>query len=192
MAVSGLRKEEIARIFENVSFINFNYDRTLECFLFHALTSLAQVNSTVAADIIGKMIVIRPYGSLGALDLQRHPYVGVEEELFEMARRIRTFTEAHQEDLQTQIIETLDRSYLVIILGFGFHGQNMELLVPPDQSKRQQPVAFVTAKNIHNHNIGLIENTLNEYFNTGSVRILDMTAHELLSELRPSIIAAAN
>ena len=193
MAIADLRKEDIASMFTNVSFINFNYDRTLECYLFHALTSTAHVEPEVAADIIEKMRVIRPYGSLGALDWRRRPHIGghIEDDtvLREMASRIRTFTEAHQENLQTQITETLDHSKLVIILGFGFHQQNMALLKRFDKARAAS--VFATAKHIHKENLNYIRSSLMHAFNAAVATVLDMTANELLSELRPSILAAA-
>ena len=192
MAMSGLTKEQIEGIFANVSFINFNYDRSLECFLFHALTNSAHASATAAANIIDNLNVIRPYGSLGELDLKRQPYVGGGEDIFEMATRIRTFTEAHESDIQKRITETLDHSSLVIALGFGFHPQNIALLIPPDSSKRQVQFVFTTVKGIHRENLQRIESELARCFTTGRIKMLGMTAHELLSDLRLSILAAAN
>jgi hypothetical protein len=137
IAISGLRKENINEIFGNVQIINFNYDRTLECYLFHALTGSAGIAPEDAADIVGNLRVVRPYGSLGKLDWRRPgTHIGglLDDALFAKADQIRTFTEAHQEDLKVQVTQAIDQSELVLVLGFGFHSQNMALFTPSKRS----------------------------------------------------------
>jgi hypothetical protein len=195
IAISGLRKENINEIFANVQIINFNYDRTLECFLFHALTGPAGIAPTDAADIVGNLRVVRPYGSLGNLDWHRPgTHIGglLDDALFAKIDGIRTFTEAHQENVKVQINQALDQSELVVVLGFGFHSQNMALFSPSNQATRSRgPALFVTAKDIHPENLGAIRGALQRDFLTTRILLLDMTAHEILSSLRPSIAAAA-
>jgi hypothetical protein len=71
MALAGLKKSELESAFENVTIINFNYDRTLDQQLFWALQTTAGVNANIAAQVIAKLNVIRPYGSVGGLDWQQ-------------------------------------------------------------------------------------------------------------------------
>jgi hypothetical protein len=199
LAISGLQKEEMPQIFQNVSFINFNYDRTLECFLFHALTRSVGIEVEVAADIIEKMNIIRPYGSLGAINW-RAPgtHIGgvLDDFVFERLKGIRTLTEAYSKDIKTQMDAALDQSRLVICLGFGFHEKNMELLSPLTEASRNaraglsRPV-FATVKDLHEANMQTINDALLTALGTPRITLMDMVAKEMLTKLRPSILNVA-
>ena len=193
IALAGLTKEKIGRIFDHVTFINFNYDRTLECFIFNALMQYADVNTQTAADIVNHMSIIRPYGSLGAIDWMRKNNLSepiTNDNLITMANQIRTFTEAQEKHLQTAITIRLDEAKLVIVLGFGFHQQNLALFKRGLHSRVVANV-FATAKAIHVGNLNRIQVSLSALFGTTAPTISDMAAWEILSELRPSIVQAA-
>ena len=50
--------------------------------------------------------------------------------LFQMADSIRTYTEQLHTELRAKIDEALSNAELIVILGFGFHSQNLELFKP--------------------------------------------------------------
>jgi hypothetical protein len=197
-AISGLKKQEISQIFDNVCFVNFNYDRTLECYLYNALNETADVGHEVAAGIVAKLRVLTPYGSLGEIDwhvsgVHLGGSLNSTQSLFAMEKGIQTFTEAKHESIQTQVCQALDQSELVIILGFGNHGQNMALLSMTNAQTRmgRDRFVFATAKEIHKENMPSLMQRLSREFLTDRVKLLDMTASDLLRELRPSIVSAA-
>jgi hypothetical protein len=127
--------DEIDSIFDNVSFITFNYDRCVQKFLHLALQKYYGIDSGRAANLISKLEIIHPYGSIGRLPFEGGPSVvpfGArldEAALIEAAGRIRTFTEqVEDEHSLTAIRESVGRAETLVFLGFGFHPQNMELL----------------------------------------------------------------
>jgi hypothetical protein len=127
--------DEIESVFDNVSFITFNYDRCIQKFLHVALQKYYGIDSRRAADLISKLEIIHPYGSIGRLPFEGGPSAvpyGAkldESALIEAAGRIRTFTEQMEdEDSLMAIHESVRRAETLVFLGFGFHPQNMELL----------------------------------------------------------------
>jgi hypothetical protein len=57
----------VLKLFENASFIIFNYDRCLEQFLVNALPRLYAISETEADSIVHNINIIHPYGSVGEL-----------------------------------------------------------------------------------------------------------------------------
>src|SRR5262249_38303120 len=70
---SGLTREQAEQAFTNVTFINFNYDRTVEQYLYLALQQYGRVSAAVAANAVTSLKQIRPYGSIGNLPWQENP-----------------------------------------------------------------------------------------------------------------------
>jgi hypothetical protein len=56
MALAGLRKDSLESVFQNVTIINFNYDRTLEHYLYWALQATASITAEIAASVRGVTI----------------------------------------------------------------------------------------------------------------------------------------
>jgi len=196
MAISGVNKEDIVKIFDNVTFINFNYDRTLECYLYYALMR-ASITADVAGHIVSRMKTIRPYGALGTTDWQSEVSVGgaQDQTIFDRVALIRTFTEAYTTELKDRIEVALHNSKLVLCLGFGFHHQNMQLLSSTleDRRKDNGRKVFATMKDIHLENQETLRTELGLALQCapGRITILDMTAGEMLTKLRPMIMAAS-
>ena len=136
----------------------------------------------------------RPYGSLGPLEWQQRDglvFGGLHgrNDLQPIADRILTYTEQREHgDVRVQISEALTEAELIIFIGFGFHQQNMMLLKPHNRETKRQ--VFATAVGIHKDNHELYQRTLQENFGE-PVRLFERKGGELLSALRPSIMAAA-
>lgn len=73
MLVSSLRREQTTDLFRNVTIINFNYDRTIEHFLFSRLQTNFGLNREEAGKALSALNadMIRPYGSVGPLPWQQ-------------------------------------------------------------------------------------------------------------------------
>lgn len=135
MLVERIDLDGIESVFDNVSFITFNYDRCIQKFLHVALQKYYGIDSGRAAGLISKLEIIHPYGSIGRLPFEGGPsavsYGATldEDSLIEAAGRIRTFTE-QIEDLHflDAIHQSVSGAETLVFLGFGFHPQNMELL----------------------------------------------------------------
>lgn len=135
MLVERVDLDEIESVFDNVSFITFNYDRCIQRFLHVALQKYYGIDSGRAADLISKLEIIHPYGSIGRLPFEGGnsivPYGAKLDEaaLIEAAGRIRTFTEQIEDfEFLDAIRQSVSGAETLVFLGFGFHPQNMELL----------------------------------------------------------------
>ncbi len=100
MLVSSLRREQTQELFRNVTLINFNYDRTIEHFLYSRLQTNFGYTATEAIDAVSTLKMIRPYGSIGTLPWQARggiPFgeaIGIDrEKLFLLSENVRTYTE---------------------------------------------------------------------------------------------------
>jgi hypothetical protein len=90
------QSETPAAIFENVQFVTFNYDRTLEQFLTLAIGSFYRLSYRDAAAIVARIPIWHVYGSLGRLDLETadRAQFGIPlGSLDQVSDRIRTFSE---------------------------------------------------------------------------------------------------
>lgn len=133
---TGVRLDEIVRIFEGLSIINFNYDRCVETFLYHALQRAYGIDQRAAAEVMSTLDITHPYGQVGQLRWQDSAGKGVDfgerprgDNLLALADQIKTFTEQSHDEAEKQhwrnLIECCQQ---LVFLGFGFHRQNIELL----------------------------------------------------------------
>jgi len=196
IAMSGLRQEDAGNAFQNVTVVNFNYDRVVEHFLYWSLQLKFKVSDEVAAKAVGGLKVIRPYGSLGALEWHDKstgiPY-GTEPrdvDVCGLADEIRTYTEQTEgSKIREQISHALEAAELVIFLGFGFHQQNASLLYPISGHHRprtRQILGTVVKIDVHNHE-PIIYNIQNAMGLRHRALLLPISSVDLLSNLRPMI-----
>ena len=194
MSLSFAKREAVKDAFENIHFINFNYDRVIETYIATALQTLGGLTAPSAEKIAATLNMVRAYGDLGPLPIADprgipfgfNPY-DQGNRLEEIANRIRTYTEQEGDPSIRQKIGGLMReAELVVFVGFGFHQQNVALL---RSSGRSKPV-FATAYKIDKDNYGLFSQNLTEFFGD-NVKFFDKKGCELLKDLRPTISAAA-
>ena len=196
IAMSGLRQEDAGKAFQNVTVVNFNYDRVVEHFLYWSLQLHFKVSADAAAEAVTGLKTIRPYGSLGALEWKDKnagiPY-GTEPrdvDVCGLAEGIRTYTEQTEgSKIKEQISYALEDAELVVFLGFGFHQQNASLLYPIERHRRshvRQVLATVIKIDVHNHE-PIIENIRYAMGLGRRALLLPITSVELLTNLRPMI-----
>lgn len=146
---SNLQKSRIDSVFENLTIINFNYDRCVEYYLFHALQRSFSIDGDKASELMKTLNIIHPYGRVGALPWESGTVPlgksigGVE--LGRISEQILTFTEqSHDEDELHEIQKAVQQCERLLFLGFAFHPQNMQLLdgPGPHRSKRILGTAF--------------------------------------------------
>jgi hypothetical protein len=157
---SGVDETTPKKAFENVAFINFNYDRCLEHFFLHAVAARFSISLVDAAKVSGDAFVIHPYGYLGEINpfsSQNRSYFGQTEyvDLAAVASRIRTYTEQHSEEDATvkDIHDAVSQADTLVFLGFAFHEQNLKLLAPNQGIKAKQ--IFATSKGMSENDINL-------------------------------------
>lgn len=131
--IEGVKVSQIYDIFENLTFINFNYDRTLEQFLPFSLGNYFGIKAQVIEEAFASLPIYRPYGKAGSLPWQsdgRHvPYGMCNAEALQIAAEgILTFTEqVSDEKLMRGMRDAIQSADRLIFLGFGFHRQNLAL-----------------------------------------------------------------
>lgn len=129
------RKTDIDNIFDNISFVSFNYDRCIEHYLPYSISNYYGVQLDRVRTLMPKLQIHRPYGIAGYL-----PWMGKSGDpshfehssanaLAEAAGLIRTFTEGVEKpDTLENMRNELSMAERVIFLGFAFHPQNMSIL----------------------------------------------------------------
>ena len=191
----GVKREDTESLFGNVSFITFNYDRSLEEFLWRALQTYYDMAETQAAQLVGTHVVHHAYGSVGRLPWQNGdgpeaPY-GEDVEpgvLLELSKRILTFSEQVERAHHAALIERLAEARTVVFLGFGFLEQNMQLLEL--QGMRTAERVYATALGFSKSDCEVIAERIREVLgdDTLSVELRnDLSAAQLFGEYSRSI-----
>jgi hypothetical protein len=198
---SDLTREQADQAFTNVTLINFNYDRTVEQYLYWGLQQYGRVSAGVAAKAVDSLKQIRPYGSIGNLPWQENPgppFGGSEggDDLFSIAESIRTYTEQQHKGTEQKIDQALESARLVIFLGFGYHPQNMRLLKPVPSKIYSLDTVIATAMDLPSDDRNTLEDQLPDTFKGGGgfrrLGLYQTKCHDMLTSHKLSIVAAAN
>lgn len=133
MLTEGVRKENLDQLFDNVSIITFNYDRSIERFLPEALATYYGISDNEADQVVSKATIIHAYGQVGSMKQgQGDEYVpfGVDSApLDRITESIRTFTEGMADiEIQSHLRLVYSRADTLVFLGFAFHPINMQIL----------------------------------------------------------------
>jgi hypothetical protein len=131
----GLGKDELSEAFENLTIINFNYDRCVEHFSYHWFQRVYDLTEAESALVCNDLRIYHPYGSLGPLPQQNAkssiPYGAkpIAQRLLDISKRIQTYSEAVDEVTQPGFVASdLRAAKRIVFLGFGFHAQNIRIL----------------------------------------------------------------
>jgi len=141
LATKGLHVRDLSRALHNIRFIVFNYDRCFEQFTHNWLKTVYRIEDPDAANIIKRLNIIHPYGSLGDIfhnaGSNYIPYGGEVSHgrLIQISQNLKTYSESIDIE-QSKIVEAVENSQNIIFMGFGFHQQNLDLM----KSKRLENV----------------------------------------------------
>lgn len=189
MASEGVTTADVDRIFENVAFIVYNYDRCLELFIFEALKVYYGLSSSTALSILGNTRIFHPYGTVGQLALEGRGGVsfGAQKQgakLLELSKSIRTFSE--RIDAGNELLEARDwmrQSEQVIFLGTAYHRQNLELIDPVLPSRISAVLG--TSLGISSSDAQVVKDMLPSYLQyhpNDRARLHPLTASDLLEK----------
>ena len=134
-------RENVSQIFDHVSFIIFNYDRSVEYFLRNALSNLYSIHLDQAQSIVDDLAIIHPYGLIPA----QTSFGATRANYIKLAADIKTYTEQIADaDLKTQLTDQILRAECIVFLGFAYHAQNIRLLQPAEgmAAKRTYGTAY--------------------------------------------------
>jgi hypothetical protein len=140
------KADDVRRIFSNLAFITFNYDRCLEHYLYYTIIGLYRLSESEAAEIMASLEIYRPYGQVGALNWERkgkkkvgfgvRDYGAIED----LADEIKTFNEQIEDEATLHNIRgTINTAARIVFLGFHYHKQNMDLMTVTDEVKTVRP-----------------------------------------------------
>lgn len=191
---TDIRRSLVDTIFDNLSIITFNYDRTIEYFLPSALAAVYHIEIDEAREITRRLPVFHPYGQVGRLPwMTNNPLEEMQfgdgdvDRVSQAARQIRTFGEQLEEGDELRAMRTaLTEATNVVFLGFGFHRQNMRLLAcdPGAGPKRVWSTFFGMPKPGVEEAVRLIEvlcRSVQPFRETDILRA-DCKCHTLLSD----------
>jgi hypothetical protein len=197
MAITNYKLGELQHAFDNVTFINFNYDRCLAHYVYWSLQRVGLTEED-AKTIVGGLSIIRPYGTLGSILPGARDWLRfgatAHLDVFNTMNRIRTYTESEalhdKEHLQRGMMDAA----IYIFLGFGFHRQNLELLsVLTDVPIHARSQVLATVYKIDGANLKELRLALQTLVkvNADYIELLPKTAGQMLQDLRPRIMMAA-
>lgn len=155
-------------VFENASFIVFNYDRCLEEFLTISLMRRFNIERARALALVGKCSIIHPYGQVGAFQPDEDGFLAFGQfqdyQVTAAASRIRTFTESMESDVAAGIKELIAQAEVLAFMGFGWLPQNMQLLRVEGRRTTARRV-YATMKDMEQGEIDVVINQINHILN---------------------------
>jgi len=191
----GVTRADLGSLFNGVSLINFNYDRCIEQYLAHAIQKLYAISFEQAGEVLRKLKILRPYGSIGPLPWQTpetafaygSPDIGPEG-LVALAAEIRTYSErVHESQPLWEIQGEIAHAQTIIYLGCAYHPQNMQILTPAEKLSNAAARIFGTAKDISEPGIQVVKNRIATIASVGGrgiagCEIRDCTCSKLFQE----------
>ena len=159
MLGTGTATEDIANSLDHISIINFNYDRCIEQFFIQALRSLDRWSEKEAHEFVyNRMQIFHPYGVIGRLPPGNHEggvaFGAKEVDLVPLGAAIKTYVEKIQDDGSlAKIHSAVSQAETLIFLGFHFHRQNVDLLIPSVKPQVRQIYATLYEFSLTDRNI---------------------------------------
>jgi hypothetical protein len=192
----GISKGNCNKIFNNVSFIIFNYDRCVEHYLVNALSNYYLINSDESQSIVNQAKILHPYGVVGNLPWQKSGSESVDfgnlqpyTDLLSMAKQIKTFTEqVESKEILSSIKSEVQSAKVLVSLGFGYLNQNLELLKPGTTSDTQR--IFGTCKGLSPSDTKYTISQIHSLLNSHSIKTTELepcTCYELFGKFRRSL-----
>jgi hypothetical protein len=180
---TGVPVEQVDSLFENVAFIDFNYDRCLSQFMIEAIQPLYGVDQSRARQIVATAKILHPYGSIGELPMSglrgTVPYGDPDgnANLFEVAEHIRLYTEQVKEhDKIDEIKREIASAHRIAFLGFGYHQQNLAIIRPKEAQSTNQILG--TAWKVSNDDCEVLQDTLRPLLRTQPPRFNAFTGRD--------------
>lgn len=192
LVCQDMRASDLQHIFDNISIVSFNYDRSIRRFLPYALMSQFGIDERSAEALANKLRIYHPYGSLGLLPWQTGYSGGIgygdadAATLNTVASNLRTFTEQIEDsDELMGMTSALSNAERIVFLGFGYHRQNMELLtrgMSPNAKRVYGTALGLSASDIEVVKSQLSSLFLEQYRPHHDARLLGATCADFLQE----------
>ena len=189
LLTENVRKEDVGKVFENVSFIVFNYDRCIEHFLVYATANYYRITIENAQQLVSKLTLLHPYGVVGRLPWQEPLGISFGAQingakLLEASAQLKTFSQRiEDESALSKMRKLVEEAQSIVFLGFAFHEPNMELIKPARPSDVQR--IFGTAVGFSQSDLAVVENDILAALQRSSVSMnvrRDLTCKKLIEE----------
>lgn len=170
----GLRLADRASIFDQCSFVVFNYDRCIEHFFTHALSRFYKIDQTESRQIVEKARIYHPYGLPGPLSGYPNSVTfGADRaDWCKLGDQIKTYTESVETGEIRQAIENAEQ---IVFLGFAFHDQNMQLLADSGSLKRKLVIG--TAYGRSKSDVAIIRSQIHGWIGADEQLVMDDKIH---------------
>jgi SIR2-like domain len=127
----GVSPSDSEKVFENCSFITFNYDRCIEQYLRMAFQQVMNRGASDAVTLTDQIPIVHIYGSLGPLPDSEGTgisFAPLDRDIDVSAGSIRTFTEGVENQTRDTARNLIKQADHVVFLGFAFDQVNVEAL----------------------------------------------------------------
>jgi hypothetical protein len=136
LITSGVPRSRIGQTLEQLTIINFNYDRSIEHFLPYALVMAYGIDLKEAQQVVAdKLDIVHPHGAIGRLPWQTgdapQAEWGVEQpwNIHAIAAQLKSLNERSADRNALRDIRlSVASAKRLVFLGFGFQPQNVDLL----------------------------------------------------------------
>ncbi len=182
---------------ESIVLIIFNYDRCIEHFLYHALQNYYKLSESESAQLIRKINIYHPYGSVGALPWTSNtnsmsfgdsPY---SEQLLKLIEQIKTFTEGTDPDSSdiSSIKEHMTTADRLVFLGFAFHKLNMQLIAPQKSSVWPKLNCYATILGISIYDEDIVSSQIDSLYSNTTIytKLINCHCSKFFNELWRSL-----
>ncbi len=168
LLTENCQQDDLPQRLSKVAIISFNYDRCVEHFLFWSFQNYYGMTAKDASEVLTHLEIHHPYGMVGKLPWQQGAHESFEfgdtptsKKLLSLAGELRTFTEGidpMKSDISA-IQTAFSSAKRIVVLGFAFHRQNIELLFPDrGNSERMRSCSmYATAHGISSADIEVIK-----------------------------------
>ncbi|MEP6868159.1 MAG: hypothetical protein ABJA20_06555 [Novosphingobium sp.] len=151
LITSGVPRSKVEQCFDNLSIVSFNYDRSIEHFLPYALMTAYGMTLVEAQRIVAATLnIVHPYGTIGRLPWQQGEGPDVEWgndtpwNMLSLISSLRTHGELMADrNALTGVRNAMLKSQRVVFMGFGYHPQNLDVLIDGNFSHNPEVLAAV-------------------------------------------------
>ena len=133
-----IEKSDYSRFCKNnLSFITFNYDRSLEHFLYESLVnSFNNIPPEKIKEQISKLRIIHIFGQIAGLEWQdldsKIEYSGNIKDIDELVNNLRIIYEEKENPELEEAQQLVSEAQNIFFLGFGYAKENLDILNIPE------------------------------------------------------------
>lgn len=151
LMTSGVPRSRVHQCFENLQIISFNYDRSIEHFLPYALITAYGMTLQEAQRTVSEHLrIVHPYGTIGRLPWQKGEGADVDWgnenpwNMVNLVHQIRTASELTKNHAAlSEVRNAMLKSQRIVFMGFGYHPQNLDLLIDSTFSHNPEVLACI-------------------------------------------------